>query len=461
MQMKTFLLFVCLLIGASDAYSQTHIKISAPKYKGDTLILCRYDNYITKKEKKLAECKIDSAGNAAVTVDINDIQYIFMHYEKLIYYFFAEPNSEINVEFSEKILLDEKEKLNPFFEPVYISANVTEKDGRNLNRQLMDIDSKSDDAILATAKNNKENDRDFKDSLLVVFKNSLTVSDNEFVNGYAKYRIASLEYVFKLKPLKNLQNEYFVNQPVLYGNPAYCELFNHINEKYFLHRTQQAQGRVFRQAINKGNLAEIRQILNQDDYLHDKDFCDFVILQNAYGEFYESNFSRSALLKIVNSIAEETANAVNKIIAEDIHNAIIHLLAGYFPPDFELYDLHGSKKSLKSFYGKYVYLGFFSVNSYGCIQDFYMMKHLEKQFGAKIHFLSLCIDSKDDIENFVNTEKINWTFLICNNSKNIIKEYDVRTFPTYYLIDKDGKLLKSPAPSPREDIYRIFEELPD
>jgi peroxiredoxin len=440
--------------------SQTHIRISAPKYKGDVLTLCRYDNYITKKEKKLAECKIDSAGNSSVIVDIDDIQYVFMHYEKLIYYFFVEPNSDINVTFSEKELLDEKEKLNPFFEPLSISASVTATKGDNLNQQLIDIDSKSDDAILAVAKNKKENDRHFKDSLLTVFKNSLNDSDNEFVNDYAKYRVASLEYLFKLKPLKNLQTEYFADKPVLYTNPAYCELFNHINDKYFLHRTQQAQGNAFRQAVNKGNLVEIRKILSQNDYLSNKDFCDFLILQNACNEFYDSNFSRSALLEIVNSVAKD-ASTENKIIAEDVRSAIVNLLAGYSPPDFELFDMQGNKKSLQAFFGKYVYLGFFSVNSYGCIKDFYLMKQLAKKFGEKISFVSICIDSKDDIENFIKEEQINWTFLLCDNSKDIIKEYDVRTFPTYYLIDKNGKLLKSPAPSPSEDIYQIFEELKD
>ncbi|MDR2651781.1 MAG: TlpA family protein disulfide reductase [Prevotellaceae bacterium] len=458
--MKTFLFFVCLLISVSDMRSQTHIAISAPKYKGDVLTLCKYDNYITKKEKKLAECTIDSAGYSSVFIDIDDIQYVFMHHEKLIYYFFVKPDSDINVTFSEKELLDEKEKLNPFFEPLYIPANVTVANGDNLNQQLMDIDNKSDDIILTVAKNKKENDKHFKDSLLIVFKNSLSRSDSEFVNDYAKYRVASIEYLFKLKTLKNLQTEYFADKPILYQNPAYCELLNHINDKYFLHRTQQAQGNVFRQAVNKGNLVEIRKMLSQNDYLNNKDFCDFLILQNAYNEFYDSNFSRSALLEIVNAVAQDASNA-NKIIAEDIRNAIVNLLAGYSPPDFELVDIHGNKKSLQSFSGKYVYLGFFSVNSYGCIQDFYLMKQLSKKFGEKINFVSICIDSKADIENFITTEQIDWTFLLCDNSKDIIKKYDVRTFPTYYLIDKNGKLLKSPAPSPSENIYQVFEGLKD
>lgn len=457
--MKTFLFSFCLIICVLNASAQTNIRISATKYNGDALTLYQYDNYLTKNEKQLATCQIDSAGNASVNVDIDDIQCLFMRYEKLIYYFFVQPNSNIIVEFSEKELFTEKEKLNPFSEPLFISANVIPASDGNFNQQIIDTDNKSNDAILAVAKYKKENDKHFKDSLLNIFKNSITESENQFVNDYTKYRIAAIEYLFKSKPLKNLQNEYFVGKPILYQNPAYCELLIEINDKYFLHRSQQAQGNVFRQALNKGNLSKIREMLSKNnDYLYSKDFCDFLILQNAYSEFYDSSFSRSALLEIVNSVANETTNANNKKIAEDIRNTIVKLLAGYAAPDFELEDIDGNTKSLKSFSDKYIYLGFFSVNSYGSIQDFYLIDMLSKKFGDKIHFISICVDDKKDVENFIKSEKFNWTFLLCNNSSGILKKYDVRAFPTYYLIDKNGKFIKSPAPSPSEDINKVFDE---
>jgi len=40
----------------------------------------------------------------------------------------------------------------------------------------------------------------------------------------------------------------------------------------------------------------------------------------------------------------------------------------------------------------------------------------------------------------------------------VLKEYDIRAFPTYFLIGPDGKLILSPAPSPAEDFeQRLFE----
>jgi hypothetical protein len=41
---------------------------------------------------------------------------------------------------------------------------------------------------------------------------------------------------------------------------------------------------------------------------------------------------------------------------------------------------------------------------------------------------------------------------------DVLKEYDIRAFPTYFLIGPDGKLILSPAPSPSEDFEsELFE----
>jgi hypothetical protein len=45
------------------------------------------------------------------------------------------------------------------------------------------------------------------------------------------------------------------------------------------------------------------------------------------------------------------------------------------------------------------------------------------------------------------------------NQSSIIREYDIRAFPTYYLIDRNGKLAISPAPSPAEEFEARFFKL--
>ena len=53
-----------------------------------------------------------------------------------------------------------------------------------------------------------------------------------------------------------------------------------------------------------------------------------------------------------------------------------------------------------------------------------------------------------------------WKFLHYGNQVNIINEYDIRAYPTYYLIDREGKLVMSPAPTPNDQFEgRLFKVL--
>ena len=40
----------------------------------------------------------------------------------------------------------------------------------------------------------------------------------------------------------------------------------------------------------------------------------------------------------------------------------------------------------------------------------------------------------------------------------MVADYDVRSYPTYYLVDPEGKLLLSPAPGPQEGLGRVLFE---
>jgi hypothetical protein len=61
--------------------------------------------------------------------------------------------------------------------------------------------------------------------------------------------------------------------------------------------------------------------------------------------------------------------------------------------------------------------------------------------------------------NYVKNTGLNWTFLHFGNQPSILEEYDIRAYPTYYLIGPDGKLLLSPAQSPGENFEQYLFEI--
>ena len=59
------------------------------------------------------------------------------------------------------------------------------------------------------------------------------------------------------------------------------------------------------------------------------------------------------------------------------------------------------------------------------------------------------------MSNFVLKNDYNWIFLHFGNQVDILKNYDIRAYPTYFLIGPDGKLIYSPAASPSEN-FELF-----
>ena len=60
------------------------------------------------------------------------------------------------------------------------------------------------------------------------------------------------------------------------------------------------------------------------------------------------------------------------------------------------------------------------------------------------------------MKDLVKEMDLSWIFLDSKFQSEIIEAYDVRTFPTYYLIDPEGRLLLSPAPGPDDGFEQRF-----
>jgi hypothetical protein len=85
---------------------------------------------------------------------------------------------------------------------------------------------------------------------------------------------------------------------------------------------------------------------------------------------------------------------------------------------------------------------------------------LYEKHKDRLEIITVIVDNDDDVINgFLERSNYKWVFLHYGNQSSVIREYDVRAFPTYYLIDPEGKLAISPAPSPGEEFEARFFNL--
>lgn len=110
-------------------------------------------------------------------------------------------------------------------------------------------------------------------------------------------------------------------------------------------------------------------------------------------------------------------------------------------PPFSLTDLDGKKFTLDDFKGKYVLLDFWATWCGPCVKGMKDFPDLQKKLGDSLLIVSINVDS--DIakaQKFVERNGYTWQFLYSGTDHPVLKEYNVKGYPTYLLIDPTGKI---------------------
>jgi peroxiredoxin len=117
------------------------------------------------------------------------------------------------------------------------------------------------------------------------------------------------------------------------------------------------------------------------------------------------------------------------------------LAPGTTAPDWTLlYDVNGKQVSLSQLKGKVVLLDFYFIGCSNCMQSLKPLNAIyEKYKNKELVIASLTErDSKKAVLDFEKRYKIKYTGYI--NAADVVKSYHVTAFPTFYFIDKEGKI---------------------
>jgi len=122
-------------------------------------------------------------------------------------------------------------------------------------------------------------------------------------------------------------------------------------------------------------------------------------------------------------------------------------------PDFELKDLQNNRWSLKELRGKIVVLNFWFTSCAPCIQEMPELNQLVQSYDSKnVVFLGLTHNDAKQVNTFLQKHAFSYTQL--PGSHEVDKKYQVSSWPTSMVIDKEGNIKKIIGSSPK-----IREEL--
>jgi thiol-disulfide isomerase/thioredoxin len=132
----------------------------------------------------------------------------------------------------------------------------------------------------------------------------------------------------------------------------------------------------------------------------------------------------------------------------------INKLIGNVAPEFKNYENHtGGTTSLADLKGKYVYIDVWATWCKPCLAEIPALKELEKEFGDRMHFVSISVDKEDKHQawkDMVTDKQLKGYQLYADNNwaSKFVQDFGIDGIPRFILIDKEGKVVKADASRP-------------
>ena len=431
----------------------------------EEFVFYTYDQAFFDFKIPIYSIKDDSSND--INLNLKETTSLFLDYGPYQTYFFAEPGKSYEILLPKLNHLSDEWKMNPYFKRPQFHLQVMEKENPSkkskLNEDIRKFNSNYDPFIEMQLKRyySVRLAMHKLDSFSQVHFSTEISLGNDYYQDYILYKKAILEFTTKSHDLDKLIEEYFIDKKINFSNPAYRELFNLVFQSYFFHLSNNENFRDVFYNLSTNNYNFLKEYLFEDKLLEEKSIFLNILLHEIYKAYYSINYNKTHLLKILDSIKDDSPDSIIYATCNKLRNSFTSLELTYPVPDFKIQNIVDDSINLEDFKGKYIYLGFCNLKSMSCLQEIEYLKYLHALHSDKIKILTFIIgEEKSDIKEFMEENSILWEIIPINPTHKIMKDYKVKAFPVFYFIDKDGTLLRNPARNPSEnfELY-LFEFL--
>jgi peroxiredoxin len=198
-----------------------------------------------------------------------------------------------------------------------------------------------------------------------------------------------------------------------------------------------------------------------DTILKSEQLRELVMLKGLM-ELSQSDATLSeACLAVIGAVRDKGRFPENRTVATDMISLLTYLKPGTPAPEFTLKDLRQQDVSLRALRGKPVLLTFWATYCQECLSGLDMIAPLFGRYRENIHFVSISSDrSFSKMAYFINQKRdYAWTFLHTGEHTEVLKDYDVRSYPLYVLIDSEGRIVKYATGGPGEGLEAEVERM--
>jgi hypothetical protein len=434
--------FITFFAAFTCKAASVHISGKSGDYALNTIELYTFHDFITEEKVKLGTFRFNQEGAFNLTVEIDETSFCmadFDGYQGLIY---LEPGKSYEIALPPKKKQTEAQKRNPFEKPetIWFGLLHPDKDDLNYKIQLFEqeyakLENKYFDQIFVNQWQNSVDS--VKQKLDKVFPRT----NQALFESHKLFRKANLDFALNQGKSSKFMEIYFNAVGPVYNLGAYAVIFNQIFSDYFNTLITSKNSSTIRSFINAGNLPKIEEYFVKELHFN-KELSHLVILKSLHDAYYNRQFSKTSVLNMLTRIKSSGWSKYEKETALLITEKLVYLNSGTFPPSIVLRNINGQLINLANYRHSYVYLHFTHPQNAICRQHLDKLKAIAAHYKDKLVIINIIPDAK----KFKNDK--DWVGTFATSETSIETSYNVKTFPSSFLIGKDGRLLLSPAPNP-------------
>ncbi|GAB4251453.1 MAG: hypothetical protein Kow0079_05450 [Vicingaceae bacterium] len=466
------LLSFCFIITVCNAFAgEVVINGIAEDFADNEIELSYYSDFITERLIRIETVDISSDEKFSFKTQVDEITLVTLKIEDKTTKIYIEPGKVYNL----KLYFDEALNKGRIYDRI-LSVKFMFPAPNELNLLIANFNSLYDTFIEENIVEFEKRDRSIVPKIEEFKKHALSEIEkypNEFAKNFAIYAIASLENAIdvsynKYTVGKDLQyseskifNDYLSNAKVQYNNIEYMKFFKDFFKEDFKDICLTVKGMKLTDALKKADIDGAVNALKQFKYFQNDELAQLFLLNGLYEVYFDKYFNQNKIKLILEKLSKTSSYPEQKIIAQNILfiTSLQKPQKGLPAPDFTLLNVDSEQVSLKDLRGKFIYLNFFNTSSIPSIKEMKLLQLYHKKYGEKITFVSICVDNDiEKLKDFLNEyPDYKWIFLHIGKNKNVLDDYFVKTYPTYFLINEKGIFYQAPAARPAGFVDRSTE----
>ena len=452
------------LFSFANGFSQpVTVTGTAPGAEKKAIRLITWSDLITFSETIVAQTMVDSTGSFSMTFTLPAACYmavaIDLHRSEL----YMQPGESYRMKIA-PIDYTGNLEVNPFILSQNLDIELVNPGEDELNIWIRAYDDKYNQFLLdhfnALYLERKKN---WLDTFRLQVNSLYAGVQQPYFRSYMRYKTAGLEQIAHARSNADLAKTYFMDQPILYGNVEYMQFFNNFFSKY-LTVTSDILRKTDLNPILRGSkpYPALMKALAADSVLRNESLRELVLLKGLYELFYSQRDLQEYIIRILETISKGSMVEKNRQIAGNMYRKVTQLRPGTRAPEFTLV---GRKKDeripLSAFTGKPVVLNFWTTYCEGCLSEMDLEVPIYEKYKDRVAFISICADKYWIQMNYYAMVKPQyaWTLLHFSDNTDVLVDYNVRSYPLYFLIDEHGDIFRYPAPMPSEGLEAAIEEM--